>query len=145
MEKDKVYIKLRIKGNELIVSGRFEEVHNLVQELIPYLVGISEESTARIEESSEEVVVGDLPDVKIKSGEPLTQILTKFFSTEWGRKPRQLKEIINLLESYGVYYPKSTIAVSLKRLVQRGVIRRIKGKDKHYMYVSGNIPAGESD
>jgi len=143
-EADKIYVRIRIGSNELELSGSYEEVATLVNTLMPYLVAKEMSKEVSVGERVEEVV-GGLPDVKIKSGEPLTQILTKFFSTDWGRKPRQLKEIINMLESYGVYYPKSSIAVSLKRLVQRGVIRRIRGKDKHYLYVSGNIQLGEGD
>ena len=140
----KIYVRIKIGNNELELSGAYGEVYQLIQSLIPYLVG-GEGRQISIETHREEPIVSELPDVRIKSGEPLTQILTKFFSTEWGRKPRQLKEIINLLESYGVYYPKSTIAVSLKRLVQRGVIRRIKGREKHYLYVSANVSVGEVD
>ncbi len=141
-----IYLRIRIGGNELEVSGGYDEVMELVKSLMPYLTG-AQSSDVRVEQrpQEEEVIAGDLPDVKIKSGEPLTQILTKFFSTDWGKKPRQLKEIIDMLESYGVYYPKSTIAVSLKRLVQRGVIRRLRGRDKHYLYVSANVSVGEAD
>jgi len=141
-----IYLRIRIGGNELEVSGGYDEVMELVKSLMPYLTG-TRSSDVRVEQRQpeEEAVAGDLPDVKIKSGEPLTQILTKFFSTDWGKKPRQLKEIIDLLESYGVFYPKSTIAVSLKRLVQRGVIRRLRGRDKHYLYVSANVSVGEAD
>lgn len=144
MEKaeGEVYVRIRIGNNELELSGKYNEVNQLIQSLVPLLVG--SESRQASEDVVLEESVMELPDVKIKSGEPLTRILTKFFSTEWGRRPRQLKEIINLLESYGVYYPKSTIAVSLKRLVQRGVIRRIKSKEKHYLYVSANVSVGET-
>lgn len=142
--KGGIYVRIKIGNNELELSGTYNEVFQLVQSLIPYLVG-SESRSVVVEGHPEESVISELPDVRIKSGEPLTQILTKFFSTEWGRRPRQLKEIINLLESYGVYYPKSTIAVSLKRLVQRGIIRRIKSKEKYYLYVSANVSVGETD
>ena len=143
MDERKISLRIKLGSNELEVSGEYSLVMDVIDKLLPYL---SREDRMMIDKPIEvqvEDVDGDLPPkIRISSGEPLSAVLRKVFNTAWGSKPRQLKEIISVLESYGLYYPKSSIAVTLKRLVQRGVIRRIKGKDKHYMYVSTS-PSGD--
>ena len=142
MDEKKINLRIKLGENELEVSGEYNIVMDVINKLLPYLSRESVE-ISNITEKSDEKYGGDLPPkISITSGEPLSEILKKVFNSSWGSKPRQLKEIISVLESYGLYYPKSSIAVTLKRLVQRGAIRRIKSKDKHYLYVSIS-PSGD--
>jgi hypothetical protein len=143
-----VSIRLRIGGNELEVSGDYEDVISILDKLLPYLTKIPEHGydarlTREVKEDSTKELDISMPVISIKKGEPLTSILSKLFDTEWGHKPHPLKEIMDVLESYGLYYPKSSVAVTLNRLVQRGVIRRIKTKDRFYLYVA-STPLGEA-
>jgi hypothetical protein len=137
-------VRLRIGNNELEIVGSYDEVSTILDKLLPYLIprkverGVEVES--KVKEVSDELL--SIPPLSIKKGEPLTEILQKIFDTEWGHRPRPLREVMSVLETYGLYYPKSTVAVTLNRLVQRGVIRRIK-KDKYFLYVSTS-PLGES-
>jgi len=147
-----VSLRIKIGGNELEISGEYENVISIVDKLLPYLTSKEQVSEALQEpheeanEESEDIRITDLPpSIPLKRGEPLTEILTKLFDTRWGNKPRPLKEIIEALNSYGLYYPKSTIAVTLNRLAQRGVIRRVRGKGKYYLYVSSKPLKGGVD
>ncbi len=147
-----VSLRIKIGGNELEISGEYDSVMSIIDKLLPYLTSREQASEAirepreELNEESENIQVTDLPpSIPLKRGEPLTEILTKLFDTRWGNKPRPLKEIIEALNSYGLYYPKSTIAVTLNRLAQRGVIRRVRGKGKYYLYVSSKPLKGDED
>ncbi len=141
-----IEIKLKYRDLELEIKGEKEDVEyflNKIFEVIEtYKAGlepsyIGEVSTS-IHEYKEEL--HKLPSITIKEGEPLTSILSKLFSDKWGREPRGLREVIEVLEAFGLYYTKSTVAVTLNRLVKRGILRRIKAKDGTYRYVySGKV------
>ena len=143
-DKEIISLKLKLGNNELEVSGPYNSVVDLINLLLPYLMRKSfrrkEETIAEKEVETESLLP---PSISIKKGEPLTDILTKLFNTDWGHNPKPLKEIIDVLNTYGLYYPKSTIAVTLNRLSQRGVIRRIKSKEKRFLYVSAKPLGGE--
>ena len=147
-----VSLRIKIGGNELEISGDYDSVMSIIDKLLPYLMSREQASEAiqepreESDEESKDIQITDLPpSIPLKRGEPLTEILTKLFDTRWGNKPRPLKEIIEALNSYGLYYPKSTIAVTLNRLAQRGVIRRVRGKGKYYLYVSSKPLKGDGD
>jgi len=125
-------IEIELKGNRGDVEYFLDKVFSLVSSA---LVSTPQERVAK-EKIGLKDVVENFPKIVIKGGEPLTEILTTLFSSEWGREPRNLREVIQALETYGLYYSKSTVAVSLNRLVKRGVLRRIRGKDGIYRYVS---------
>ena len=143
-EEGKLSIRLRIGNNELEIVGTYNEVSTILDKLLPYLLqkrsDVVIDSEDKVREGGSDVL-SSIPTISVKKGEPLTEILQKLFDTEWGHKPRPLREVMNVLELYGLYYPKSTVAVTLNRLVQRGVIRRIK-KDKYFLYVSTS-PLGD--
>ena len=148
----KVSLRLKIGSNELEISGEYNDVMDIVDKLLPYLIskesvkGSEQVMMEEVKREGEMLVISDLPpSIHIKKGEPLTEILTKLFDTKWGHKPRPLKEIIEALNSYGLYYPKSTIAVTLNRLSQRGVVRRVRTKEKYYLYVSAKPLGGGDD
>ena len=142
MDEKRINLRIKLGENELEVSGEYDIVMDVINKLLPYLSRESVEISNITEKSIEKYDSELPPKISITSGESLSEILKKVFNSSWGSKPRQLKEIISVLESYGLYYPKSSIAVTLKRLVQRGAIRRIKSKDKHYLYVSIS-PSGD--
>lgn len=134
---DKDWIKIRVKlgVNELEIEGNIGDVRNILNDLLPI---IKEEQSQLIEtkpkgEEMESSIV--LPAIKVSEKEPVSEILMKLFNTSWARTPRTLSEVIDALKNIGLYYQKSTIAVNLKRLVQRGKLRRIKDKDGIFRYV----------
>ncbi len=136
-----VYLKvvLRRGGGTVLkieVRGSREDVDYFLEKVVSLSQLEAEILEPSDEVQGEEELEIDLPSIKIERGDNLPSILRKMFDSEWGRKPRTLKEVIDALASMGQYFNKSTVAVTLKRLVERGELRRIKGDDKIYRYVS---------
>ena len=147
-ESQRVEFRLKLGNYEIEIKGDLKEVESLLSKSFDFLLKIKEITPELlVEEESEketEAILSEesLPQIEISERESVTSILTKLFSTKWARKPRSLREIKEVLETLGFHYPKSTIAVSLARLVKRNVIRRIK-KENVYVYVPVRPPAGE--
>ncbi len=86
-------------------------------------------------------VTADLPEIKIEKGDSLTDIIRKMFETGWGRRPRKLSDVMEALSSFGLIYPKSSVAVALLRLAKDGEIRRFK-EEGEYVYIAREPAAG---
>jgi hypothetical protein len=141
MSKDGyIEVRLSIKGNEIELKGRSEDVRDFLNILLPI---IQESQGKRGEESVEGDKADELPSIQVSEKEPVSEIILKLFSTSWAKKPRSLSEIIEALNNLGLYFQKSTVAVNLKRLVQRGKLRRLKSKDGAFLYVPIVPPGGE--
>ncbi len=147
-----VSIKINYKTHghylEIEISGSKEDVDFFLTKILDrfYVSQISESrmEEKRIDELKDLIDDGnEIPSIKISKSDSLSDILTKIFNSGWGRSPRGLREVISTLESLGLYYPKSTIAVTLKRLVEKGVLRRIRGKDGVFRYVVSRPSSGE--
>lgn len=76
------------------------------------------------------------PVVTIEKGDSLSDVISKFFSDPWGRSPRKLMEVRDALQSYGLNYPKQSVAVALLRLAKASKIRRFKGESGEYVYTA---------
>jgi len=76
-------------------------------------------------------------------------VIGKFFSGPWGRERRKLSDVREALQSYGLNYPKQSVAVALLRLAKTTKLRRFKAEDGEYVYTSALTlsnpahPAGE--
>ena len=72
-------------------------------------------------------------------------MISKFFADPWGMSPRKLMEVREALQSYGLNYPKQSVAVALLRLAKSSRIRRFKGEGGEYVYTASTgavrIPA----
>lgn len=77
-----------------------------------------------------------LPEIKVEKGDSLPDVITKFFRDEWGRYPRKLSDVRDVLESYGLIYPKQSVAVALLRLAKEGKLRRFKDEGGEFVYTS---------
>jgi hypothetical protein len=140
-EEDKgggrVELRIKVGDHEVEIKGGKEEVSDLLEKAIRYVSTVSKESPGDIlsGEGREEVLGEIPPSIEITPRDTVTSILEKLFSSKWSSKPRTLREVIDTLSSIGLHYPKSTVAVSLTRLVKRNVIRRMKTKEKVYVYL----------
>lgn len=76
------------------------------------------------------------PAVTVEKGDSLSDVISKFFSDPWGRSPRKLMEVREALQSYGLNYPKQSVAVALLRLAKGSKIRRFKGESGEYVYTA---------
>ncbi|MCP8309767.1 MAG: hypothetical protein H3Z53_04590, partial [archaeon] len=98
------------------------------------------------------------PEIKVERDDSLPNVITKFFKDEWGRHPRKLSDVRDVLESYGLIYPKQSVAVALLRLAKEGKLRRFKDEGGEFVYTSStsltisslsptseNVNSGEDD
>lgn len=83
----------------------------------------------------------DFPAVALQKGDSLADVIGKFFSSPWGREKRKLSDVREALQSYGLNYPKQSVAVALLRLAKTTKLRRFKAEDGEYVYTSAlNVP-----
>ncbi len=66
----------------------------------------------------------------------LGDILSKFFADQWGKSPRKLSDVREALQSYGLSYPKQSVAVALLRSAKGSKIRRFKGDGGEFVYTA---------
>ncbi|MDG6988487.1 MAG: hypothetical protein JRN21_04085 [Nitrososphaerota archaeon] len=78
----------------------------------------------------------ELPTVSLEKGDSLADVIGKFFSGPWGREKRKLSDVREALQSYGLNYPKQSVAVALLRLAKTTKLRRFKAEDGEYVYTS---------
>ena len=87
----------------------------------------------------------ELPVVTLEKSDSLSDIISKFFSDPWGRDRRKLSDVREALQSYGLNYPKQSVAVALLRLAKTTKVRRFKADDGEYVYTASNaLIAGPS-
>ena len=77
-----------------------------------------------------------IPTVTIDKGDSLSDVVSKFFADTWGRSPRKLVDVREALQSYGLNYPKQSVAVALLRLAKGSKIRRFKAEGGEYVYTA---------
>lgn len=82
---------------------------------------------------------GDLPAVTLEKGDSLVDVITKFFEHRWGQKPRDLRSVQEALQSYGLNYPKQSVAVALLRLVKSGTLTRVGSSNEGFSYTFGGV------
>lgn len=84
----------------------------------------------------------ELPNVTLEKGDSLADVIGKFFSGPWGREKRKLSDVREALQSYGLNYPKQSVAVALLRLAKTTRLRRFKAEDGEYVYTTAlNVPS----
>ena len=78
------------------------------------------------------------PDITINKSDSLTDVLLKLFTSNWSNTPKKLNEIREILQLYGLMYPKQTVAVTLLRMAKSGRLRRFKSNTGEYVYTASN-------
>ena len=144
---DLVKIRVRSGASEAEVEADLAHIREAI-DLIPEVVkklpnGSSETHVERALESrppglelSEKSAPGQLPIVNIDKSDSLTDVISKFFGDPWGRERRKLSNVREVLQSYGLNYPKQSVAVALLRLAKTTKIRRFKAEDGEYVYTA---------
>ncbi|GIU72653.1 MAG: hypothetical protein KatS3mg003_2132 [Candidatus Nitrosocaldaceae archaeon] len=122
-------IKIRIKmgSNEIEVEAPIEVMDNAI-EFIPKVMAKMDDKKMDIN--------SNIPNITIEKSDSLSDVILKLFKDDWGRNARRLSDVKNVLESYGLMYPKQSIAVTLMRLTQNGKLRRFKGDNNEYLYTA---------
>ena len=83
--------------------------------------------------------VADIPAISVDKSDSLADIIAKFFADPWGRERRKLSDVRAALQSYGLNYPKQSVAVALLRLAKTTKIRRFKAEDGEYVYTASAV------
>jgi hypothetical protein len=144
MSSPSVRVRVKVGANEVEIEGPKDSIRELL-DLIPDLADrVAPPATparpvaaaSAPTQVSQQAPLLDLPELKVNKGESLPSIMTKLFGSQWGRTPRRLLDVKGALESYGMVYPRQSVAVALLRLAQEGKLRRFKGPDGDFLYTS---------
>lgn len=114
-------------SNEIEVEAPIEVMDNAI-EFIPKVM-------AKIDDKKMDIN-SNIPNITIEKSDSLSDVILKLFKDDWGKNARRLSDVKNVLESYGLMYPKQSIAVTLMRLTQNGKLRRFKGDNNEYLYTA---------
>jgi len=140
--ENRLTVRIKLGEFEVEVSGLREEVLSTLDSISEIVGKVSKAFTEAPIPSK--IVVGakapvqapvvevELPSIKAPSG--VTDAILKLLSTDWGRTPRTLKELVEAMEANAVYYSVGSISGTLTRLTKEGTVRRLK-KDLEYAYV----------
>ena len=141
--------KIRIRSGQSEVEVEAEPEHlreaiDLVPELASKLPAQSQDVAREKRDSAPEPTPevsgpdpsSKLPMVVLEKGDSLADVIGKFFSGPWGRERKKLSDVREALQSYGLNYPKQSVAVALLRLAKTTKLRRFKAEDGEYVYTS---------
>ncbi len=124
------------------------EAIELIPELAAKLPGAGAQGTTSVrampaERTDEPTALNgpsQLPAIILEKGDSLADVIGKFFADPWGRERRKLADVREALQSYGMNYPKQSVAVALLRLAKATKIRRFKAEDGEFVYTASTIP-----
>ncbi len=141
--------KIRVKLGQAEAEVEAEPEHlreaiDLVPELAAKLPSLDQGAAPEVRvapletqgDSSQTPLSSEVPVVALEKGDSLADVIGKFFSGPWGRERRKLSDVRVALQSYGLNYPKQSVAVALLRLAKTTKLRRFKAEDGEYVYTS---------
>lgn len=142
-----VKIRVKLGAAEAEVEAESEhlrEAIDLIPELVSKMPGASAERMELRNEPDEatpqqQAGPTQLPSVSVDNNDSLADIIGKFFADPWGRERRKLSDVREALQSYGLNYPKQSVAVALLRLAKTTKIRRFKAEDGEYVYTTNAV------
>jgi hypothetical protein len=142
-----VKIRVKLGAAEAEVEADREhlrEAIDLIPELVSKMPGASAERMEISNEPEEaaprqESAPSQLPRVTVDKSDSLADIIGKFFADPWGRERRKLLDVREALQSYGLNYPKQSVAVALLRLAKTTKLRRFKAEDGEYVYTTNAV------
>lgn len=143
MSSSPAKIRVRVPSAEVEIEAPIEQLKDVIALLPELLAQLPERSsptqpTVReqfIEQRSQHVDQETIPTITLEKSDSLSEIIAKIFES-WGRKPRKLNQVREVLESYGLIYPKQSVAVTLLRLAQSGKLRRFKDDGGEFVYTA---------
>ena len=140
-------IRVRLGGTEAEVEADPEHLREAI-DLVPELAAklpkqgrngtdVPDRMSLPSGEPSQSAQTAEVPVVSLEKGDSLADVIGKFFSAPWGRERRKLSDVREALQSYGLNYPKQSVAVALLRLAKTTKLRRFKAEDGEFVYTSG--------
>jgi hypothetical protein len=135
MKNDVKNLKEKIETAKKAVEGMEEPLKTKTYEIIlNKLLETSDESETKIVEDKK--IDLDIKKIPTVEGKSLPEQLISLLSSEWGKYPRTLNEIKEMLANNGLHYPVTTLSARLCGLTRKGRLRRLK-QGKTYSYVLG--------
>ena len=138
-------IKLKISNTEVDIECDIDNLPDIISQIPNIIQSISNisgpnsaEENIRIFDHSVENQLSTLPEITINKSDSLTDVLLKLFTSNWSNNPKKLNEIREILQLYGLMYPKQTVAVTLLRMAKSGRLRRFKSNNGEYVYTASN-------
>lgn len=149
MGESPIKIKLHLSDTEIELECNLTEMSEVIK-FIPQLIDILSNNVKNIPASpmpalKKSEITTDIPDIPISKSDSLTNILIKLFTSSWSSSPKKLNEIREALNSYGLIYPKQSVAVTLLRMAQSGKLRRFKSSSGDYVYTPSTSLFSPSD
>jgi hypothetical protein len=144
---DRIRIRVRSGQNEAEIEARLDQIKDAIA-LIPEITSKFPEARTEArhmmtpneptsaQPPAETHGVSQLPTITVEKGDSLSDIISKFFGDQWGKIPRKLSDVREALQSYGLNYPKQSVAVALLRLAKSSRIRRFKSDGGEYVYTA---------
>jgi len=115
-------INIKIKGTPNEVSEGIDEALNLLEKVAEKL------KEKKIEMKVAPTIAPEVPHIAPPTPATCRDAILKLLSTEWGKTPKTLGEIIEVMEINGIYYPKARVAGELLSMTRAGIARRLKTK-----------------
>ncbi len=146
MPSDSVRIRVRSGQSEAEIEADLAHIAEAI-ELIPEILSRfptepvvqtsrAPPSGAASQPEQQPSAPSSLPSVSIDRGDSLGDIVSKFFADQWGKNPRKLSDVREALQSFGLNYPKQSVAVALLRLAKGSKIRRFKAEGGEFVYTA---------
>ena len=111
------------KGEIVIEAETLEELNNTLDKLFP----LSEA------QATSQISIEEFPT--LPSGLGCSDALRALLQTEWGKQPRSMAEIKEVLEANALYFSKGTLSGTLTLMTKRGELRRSK-KGGNWVYLA---------
>tara|TARA_B100000029_G_scaffold324890_1_gene317289 strand:- start:21104 stop:21583 length:480 start_codon:yes stop_codon:yes gene_type:complete len=138
-------IKLKISNTEVDIECDINNLPDVISQIPNIMKSVSNisktdvsEENVHISDNSDEIQSSIPPDIIINKSDSLTDVLLKLFLSNWSNEPKKLNEIRDVLQLYGLMYPKQTVAVTLLRMAKSGRLRRFKSNTGEYVYTASN-------
>jgi hypothetical protein len=144
---DRIKIRVRSGQNEAEIEAGLDQIRDAIA-LIPEITSKFPETRSEVrhlmtpneptsaQPPAEPHAASQLPTITVERGDSLSDIISKFFADPWGKVPRKLADVREALQSYGLNYPKQSVAVALLRLAKSSKIRRFKSEGGEYVYTA---------
>ena len=138
-------IKLRISNIEVEIECDIHNLEEIISKIPKIIESVNNTPEIHTKDNNFSIVNNSVetepiipPDITINKSDSLTDVLLKLFTSNWSNTPKKLNEIREILQLYGLMYPKQTVAVTLLRMAKSGRLRRFKSNTGEYVYTASN-------
>lgn len=134
----RTHVVIRIGEFQVELEGEHSNVEKLMgEQLFKFIQGLQKVTGELPHVVAPEVHAAEAKEFPPQLGRPgtMSEALSTLFRKDWGRKPRTLQAIMEVLEVNGLYYSKAAVSTQLVHMMRRQEVRRM-GKRGSYEYVA---------